>query len=138
MRLPNNLLALLLAMALACVVTACGTDATDETPDPQEAQDAQDEVTLDDEEPVVDDGDEPAPLTLTSSAYEDGGDIPVAYVRGKIGGGDLSPPLTWTGVPDGTRSFAIVMVDRHPIANEWIHWMVVDIPASAKGLAAMP
>jgi Raf kinase inhibitor-like YbhB/YbcL family protein len=38
-------------------------------------------------------------------------------------------------VPAGPRSFALAMVDLHPVAHGWVHWLVVDIPGSARSLA---
>lgn len=45
-----------------------------------------------------------------------------------------SPPLGWSGEPQGTRSFALVMVDRD--AHGIVHWLLWDIPASAHSLPA--
>ncbi|MCX7831489.1 MAG: YbhB/YbcL family Raf kinase inhibitor-like protein [Actinobacteria bacterium] len=68
---------------------------------------------------------------LTSPAFSDGEEIPVKYCMQQIEGGkNVSPPLEWTDPPSGTKSFAIVCIDTHPIANGWIHWIVVNIPAS--------
>lgn len=59
--------------------------------------------------------------------------MPVKYARSGVPGGkDISPPLEWEGVPEGTKSFALICVDRHPIANSWIHWLVINIPASVR------
>lgn len=85
-------------------------------------------------------------LTLTSSAFSNGGEIPTTYT---CEGGDVSPPLVWTGVPDGTRSLALIVDDPDapdPKAPKmtWVHWVLYNIPpsitaipegASAKDLA---
>lgn len=47
--------------------------------------------------------------------------------RGVRGGQNISPPLIWTEVPEGVKSFAVSVIDRHPIANEWVHWFVVNL-----------
>lgn len=45
-------------------------------------------------------------------------------------GQDVSPPLRWTGVPDGTKSFALIMDDPDAPAGTWVHWVVYNIPVS--------
>jgi Raf kinase inhibitor-like YbhB/YbcL family protein len=75
-------------------------------------------------------------FTLTSSAFENGGLIPVDYAgSGVTGGRNLSIPYDWIGTPEGVRSFALVVVDQHPVAHEWVHWMVTGIPADVSSLA---
>jgi Raf kinase inhibitor-like YbhB/YbcL family protein len=74
-------------------------------------------------------------MQLTSSAFKDGGKIPQPYVMPGAGGKNLSLPLAWSGAPAGTKSFALSIVDPHPVARNWVHWLVVDIPANATSLA---
>jgi Raf kinase inhibitor-like YbhB/YbcL family protein len=46
-------------------------------------------------------------------------------------GGDLSPQLTWSGAPKGTKSFAITVYDPDaPTGNGWWHWQIVNIPVT--------
>ena len=73
-------------------------------------------------------------MQLTSSAFADGGKIPLPYVMVAAGGRNLSLPLSWSGTPAGTRSFALSIVDPHPVAHNWVHWLVKDIPGSAVSL----
>ncbi|HEY3276803.1 MAG TPA: YbhB/YbcL family Raf kinase inhibitor-like protein [Syntrophorhabdaceae bacterium] len=84
-------------------------------------------------------------MELMSSAFKDNGKIPKDYVMTGAGGKNISLPLTWKSAPEGTKSFALSMVDPHPVARNWVHWMVIDIPArttsleegaSAKGMPA--
>ncbi len=70
-----------------------------------------------------------AHMQLISPAFEDGGRIPLKYVMPAAGGKNLSPPLTWSEEPKGTKSFALLCVDPHPVAQNWVHWMVINIPA---------
>ncbi|MFI5252329.1 MAG: YbhB/YbcL family Raf kinase inhibitor-like protein [Bacteroidota bacterium] len=78
---------------------------------------------------------EKSQLTLTSSAFSDGTSIPTKYANiGVSGGKNISPPLKWYGVPAGTKSFAISIIDVHPIASNWIHWMVIDLPKTVTAL----
>ncbi|QJA06108.1 YbhB/YbcL family Raf kinase inhibitor-like protein [Thermosulfurimonas marina] len=56
------------------------------------------------------------------------GTIPKKYVMRTIGGKNLSPPLKWEGVPAEARSLVLVCVDTHPVARNWIHWVVINLP----------
>ena len=68
-------------------------------------------------------------LTLTSSAFTEGGTIPSVHT---CDGSDVSPPLAWTGAPEGTAGFALIIDD--PDARGWVHWLVADLPASQSEL----
>lgn len=74
-------------------------------------------------------------MILSSSAFSDGKRIPVVYARPAVGGKNISPPLTWSEVPEGTKSLALSVIDPHPVARNWVHWMVVDISPKTEGLA---
>lgn len=67
-------------------------------------------------------------FALTSSAFADGHSIPRTYA---CDGQDTSPPLAWTGAPDGTAFFALVMTD--PDAGGFVHWVFFNVEASASG-----
>ena len=67
-------------------------------------------------------------MEITSSAFQDGDKIPVKYVMPGAGGQNVSVPLKWSNPPAGVQSFALAMVDPHPIARNWVHWLVVDLP----------
>jgi Raf kinase inhibitor-like YbhB/YbcL family protein len=69
------------------------------------------------------------PMQLTSDAFTDGGDIPRKHT---CDGDDVSPPLTFSDVPDGTQALALIVED--PDARGFVHWVLADIPGSAEGL----
>jgi Raf kinase inhibitor-like YbhB/YbcL family protein len=69
-------------------------------------------------------------MEITSAAFKDGGKIPIQYVMVPAGGKNLSIPLSWKNAPPGTRSFALSIIDPHPVAQNWVHWFVINIPAS--------
>ena len=73
-------------------------------------------------------------MEITSTAFKDGEKIPVQYVMPGAGGKNISVPLTWKNAPPGTKSFALSMVDPHPVAQNWVHWLVINIPANATSL----
>lgn len=76
-------------------------------------------------------------FAVTSSAFANGADIPAKNACVAKNGQDYkkpSLPLSWTGAPAGTKSFVLLMDDLAPIAQKWIHWLVVDIPTSATSL----
>jgi len=76
-------------------------------------------------------------LSLSSPAFENDGAIPSRYT---CEGENVSPALTWSGAPEGTKSFALVVDDpdvpdpRAP-TNTWVHWVLYDLPPTAGGLA---
>jgi Raf kinase inhibitor-like YbhB/YbcL family protein len=75
-------------------------------------------------------------VKLTSSAFADNQSIPKVYT---CEGHDVSPPLSWSGVPANAKSLALVVDDPDapdPAAPKmtWVHWVLYDIPVSATGL----
>ena len=70
------------------------------------------------------------PFALTSQAFVEGGAIPADFT---CDGAGTSPPLEWTGVPDGTAALALVVDD--PDAGGFVHWVVYDIDLTVAGLA---
>jgi len=70
-------------------------------------------------------------MKITSSAFSEGSMIPRQYT---CDGDDVSPPLAWTGVPDGTKSLALICDDPDAPMGTWVHWVLFNIPASIKEL----
>lgn len=75
-------------------------------------------------------------LALASTAFTQEGPIPTHYT---CQGDDVSAPLTWSGLPDGTKSLALIVDDPDapdPAAPKrtWVHWVLYNIPATATGL----
>ncbi|GBG85103.1 hypothetical protein CBR_g39562 [Chara braunii] len=88
----------------------------------------------DDEEPPAEE------FRVTSTAFTNGGKIPHKFTSdGHAPQTNLSPPIAWHNLPEGTESLAVIMVDvdapdpRDPI-SEWVHWVVYDIPPALKEL----
>jgi Raf kinase inhibitor-like YbhB/YbcL family protein len=63
---------------------------------------------------------------LTSPAFDNNAEIPKRHT---CSGEELSPPLEWSGAPEGTRSFALVCEDPDAPGGTFHHWAVFDIPA---------
>ncbi len=80
--------------------------------------------------PVVKGAQGPA-LELSSSAFGSGQAIPKKYTCQDA---DVSPPLAWSNAPQGTRSFALIMDDPDAPLVTWVHWVVWNIPATARSL----
>lgn len=70
-------------------------------------------------------------LTLTSNAFKHEAAIPVRYTCTDA---DLSPELTWSGAPDATASFALIMDDPDAPGSTWVHWIVFNLPADTTTL----
>jgi Raf kinase inhibitor-like YbhB/YbcL family protein len=75
-------------------------------------------------------------LNLTSMAFSAGKAIPAAYT---CDGDDVSPPLSWSNVPPGARSLALVVEDPdapNPIDPQrtWVHWILYNLPPLARAL----
>lgn len=71
-------------------------------------------------------------MILTSSAFADGATIPSRHT---CDGENLSPPLSWRDVPDGTVALALVVDDPDAPAGTWVHWVLFNVPASETGLS---
>ena len=71
-------------------------------------------------------------IKLTSTAFRNGEPIPKRYT----GEGDnVSPPLSWSGLPDGTRELVVICDDLDALTPEpWVHWLIYKIPADITGL----
>ncbi|MBO1358377.1 kinase inhibitor [Acetobacter sacchari] len=76
-------------------------------------------------------------FTLTSATLINGAVMPQAQVYSGMGrtGDNLSPPLAWSGAPEGTKSFVITAYDPDaPTGSGWWHWVVIDLPATVTAL----
>jgi Raf kinase inhibitor-like YbhB/YbcL family protein len=70
-------------------------------------------------------------FSISSSAFKAGGSIPREFTAD---GRDVSPALSWENPPPGTQSFALICDDPDVPVGTWIHWVLWNIPASARGL----
>ena len=70
-------------------------------------------------------------LTLRSSAFEAQHPIPRKYT---CEGVDVSPSLEWTGTPDKTAAFALIVDDPDAPVGTWVHWVIYDLPADSGSL----
>ncbi|MGD2152646.1 MAG: YbhB/YbcL family Raf kinase inhibitor-like protein [Gemmatimonadales bacterium] len=71
-------------------------------------------------------------IEVTSTAFEDGGFIPVRHT---CQGEDVSPPLGWANVPAEAKSLALICDDPDAPRGTWVHWVIYDIPPGFTGLA---
>ncbi|RJG00739.1 YbhB/YbcL family Raf kinase inhibitor-like protein [Noviherbaspirillum sedimenti] len=75
-------------------------------------------------------------LTLSSSAFQDGAEIPARHT---CDGLDISPPLAWAGLPPGAKSLALIIDDPDapdPAAPQmtWVHWVIYNLPPDSGAL----
>jgi len=71
-------------------------------------------------------------IKITSSVFEDGGLIPAEYT---CDGADMSPPLQWGVVPEGTKSIALICDDPDAPMGTFVHWVIFGLPAETRELA---
>ncbi|MGA9995309.1 MAG: YbhB/YbcL family Raf kinase inhibitor-like protein [Pyrinomonadaceae bacterium] len=70
-------------------------------------------------------------IKVTSAAFQEGGAIPKQYT---CDGANVSPALAWTGVPEKAVTLALIVDDPDAPAKTWVHWVVFNLSATAKGL----
>lgn len=70
-------------------------------------------------------------MRVTSSAFAEGQMIPARFTGM---GEDLSPPLAWSGVPEGTSSLAILCTDPDAARGVWVHWVLWNLPPETRAL----
>ncbi len=77
-------------------------------------------------------------FVLTSSDKRMVAKVPEEYTANAFGcsGGNMSPPLEWSGTPAGTKSFVLTLFDpdEHGDPSGWWHWIVYNLPASTTSL----
>lgn len=71
-------------------------------------------------------------FAISSTAFKEGGTIPRQYT---CDGSDISPQLSWGGVPSGTKSFTMIMDDPDAPVGTFNHWVLYDLPAETRGLS---
>lgn len=70
-------------------------------------------------------------LTISSPSFSNGGDIPKQFT---CTGSDLSPQLSWTEPPAGTKSFALLVDDPDAPVGNWNHWTAWNLPPDLRSL----
>jgi len=73
-------------------------------------------------------------MEIKSSVFDEGGMIPKRYTCDDA---DISPHLSWTGAPEGTKSFALISDDPDAPVGTWVHWVIFNIPANVGELPEM-
>jgi Raf kinase inhibitor-like YbhB/YbcL family protein len=118
MRLARWTMSLLIVLAMAMAVMAAQAPAAPAAPGGQRAG-----------------GPATPPMVLSTPAFSDGGVIPNRYTQVEQ---QVSPALNWTNAPANTQSFVLHMhdpeVSRNRTVDDQVHWLVWNIPGTAKGL----
>ena len=74
-------------------------------------------------------------MKVTSKSYFNNVMMSTKYAhRGIYSGQNISPQYSWEGYPGDAKSFVLVMVDRHPKAQNWVHWVLADIPGKINSI----
>ncbi|MFC4592514.1 YbhB/YbcL family Raf kinase inhibitor-like protein [Sphaerisporangium corydalis] len=77
----------------------------------------------------------PADLKVSSTAFAEGAAIPRKHVCAGQGGQNVSPPLTWRGIPEAARELAIVVDDPDAPGGSYLHWIVTGVSTTDTGVA---
>lgn len=75
-----------------------------------------------------------AAMTLTSADIAPGKPIPAAHIYTQCGGRNISPELTWKGVPISAKSLVLTVIDIDVKPALWSHWILVDLPITETSL----
>jgi len=129
------------AWALAATLIAgafgCGADSTG-SPSAEEPAPAAEKPPGDDAQAAPDEAADAAPaepganMSISTTAFADGQPIPEKYT---VEGEDVSPALSWSDLPPGTKQLALIVDDPDaPTPEPWVHWVIYGIPAERKGL----
>lgn len=102
-------------IALSCLLCLGSWLAGCQAATPQETQEGETEMVI----------------QMVSEAFIEGGKIPEKHT---CDGEDVSPPLAWTGVPQGAKSLALIMDDPDAPGKGFVHWVLFDIPAATEAL----
>jgi hypothetical protein len=70
-------------------------------------------------------------MEIRSSSFKAGESIPPRFTCDDTG---ISPPLSWSNVPPGTKSFALIVDDPDASSITWVHWILYNIPATQRDL----
>ena len=70
-------------------------------------------------------------MNLKTRAFNDQGRIPSRYT---CDGENISPPLSWDGVPGEAKSLALICDDPDAPSKVWTHWVIFNIPPDSSGL----
>ena len=118
----------------------CRPSTTGPSPPSEHTQQSEENISAANEQPGKDlskntgqpEGEPSMPMTIQSSAFSNNEPIPVRFTAD---GEDISPALSWSGVPENARELALIVDDPDaPGPQPWVHWVIYKIPADAGGL----
>jgi Raf kinase inhibitor-like YbhB/YbcL family protein len=123
------ILSIVTILVLLVFITAPGCQEEEKTPEtqPSESEAASEPETAPEPEPPP----KEIEMAITTAAFEYGETMPTQY---GCNGQNISPALSWSGVPEGTQSFALIVDDPDAPAGTFTHWVIFNIPGSASEL----
>jgi Raf kinase inhibitor-like YbhB/YbcL family protein len=98
-----------IVLAVTLALSGCGRDAAPPAPEPAAS----------------------AALVVSSSAFTEGGTIPVEFT---CAGAGHRPPLAWSGDAHGASAYAVIVDDPDAPGGDFYHWVVVDLPAGTSSV----
>ena len=122
----NKVIILLLLGLAACLVFACASCADGD--DDDNNNDNNNGTPADDDTP------DPEAFTLTSTAFDDLGDIPLKHACTNQDGQNISPPLAWNNAPAETVALALTFIDLDGPEDLVAHWGLINIPNDVSSL----
>ena len=72
-------------------------------------------------------------LEVSSSSFSEKRPRKRVPIKNTCHGENISPPLDWSGAPDGIASYALIAENIDHETGKWVHWVIYDIPVSATG-----
>lgn len=113
-------------IGIICTVGLCVIAGCDEGQQEEQEQQEQREEKRETTKPGV------VTMEIKTSAFANGEKIPTRFTGD---GEDVSPALTWSGVPDGAKALALICDDPDaPTPEPWVHWVIYKIPVGTTGL----
>lgn len=119
---------LIISVIIVMLTCSCRSSQTDSHPENRETAESRTESDTAKTENYNTGGDVMV-ITVTSSAFKEGENIPKKHTGE---GEDVSPPLTFSGIPDEAKSIAIICDDPDAPVGNWVHWVIFNIKPDTK------
>lgn len=132
MTLSQHFSMIIVMLCLLLPLSGCGSDGESEDTTTEQGNVEEDSNANNSDSTENTSGD----FQLTSSAFGEGDTLPTDYTCSRDGGGDLSPPLSWSNSPEGVSGYAVVMYHypQGAVGTPSHYWEIWNIPATVAAL----